>query len=1379
MSEPSVLMVPVHIDALVLRQDRAVVDALADFTRLPYSDGRRDVNSDIGYLSEAILTDPFANQSLRLPAGVHLHWALPDALTRATAADGGMAFPVVPNRWLVLRGQSGQAGYDAGWVVESDYLHPESAGAETGSATYPVDPGLGGVAKPFRHLGRVVPLAEWTADAPAERLAELTAVGYGEPTFAAFYPNCRNVFGLYDGDPSISTDGLRGMRYDIVGWYADGGQDYLTGLQHSVRWGGLEQATREVARWAVTLPVDAAYPTRMLCFGRLTFAPSGELTSVPPVAAPVTVAVGNSGPQALCAYLGDAVGGTDQLTAEEQLEAMLLAPTIEQGELDLGARFTQALHESGFVARAAGTLWTLRQESSVGAADAVQAGRRSAMSAALPEELTPALDRLEHALNALNVAQQAYDQATDEIGSLGDQLFADWYRYMICAYPPAGTGEDYPDIDEVRLFIERRVLSELQTRVLATGLVENVPDSGGAVTPTAVDTNPNAAAAAVALAAGQVRAALAQLNGSPGVADAGLVYRVQPVEAPRFWEPAEPAVLLAGAAMSPTLRHGQDGRMRSDGLLDCHAVTGIPATPATADEAAGLSRVIDSLAATDGQDQIGFRTWTEQDWHAQLLSWAVEALPIPSGPGGDYPPDYLTSTHRLADDEPELRLRDDQGTLSAAATVYSGTSILTPYAQNLQVRRLAGYVTGIYQQELGLPAMSDDEAVVFLADAANLATVQAWLATKPSGPTPDPVATALRALEHLQTTPSLSQSLGGFNEALLTRRQTLQLDVADPLGFDDYRRFSATVRPFVQGPAPGEPAPPGGVLLPPYLRGHNRSAAAPLGTFQPVRSGALRVRRLRLLDAFGRVLDLQWDRVVASRLLPASADGDLISLPPRFVQPARLGFRWLSADLGDVQLTELASHTPICGWVLPNHLEESLMFFRPDGVALGSIDRGGRWQYAPGGVPVAPDQVVDQHLRGVITHLLGTGAAFLQNFHGAIDSALENIDPPNLTRQQETAVLIGRPLAIVRASVDLQLQGPPAVDQTWTALRRDLRSDTRQTAAVSGVQVPVRIGDFRQLGDGLVGFWQETADGLDITFNAPLSDPIDDPHIRTHADGEIAVLQSPGSPAHTLTMLVDPRGAVHATCGVLPVKTIDIPAEQYTDALGRIEVTFTTGPILSSPHDVEVPLPTEQEHTWSWVEVAGSGWRRTWAYPTVDRQGFLDGLALALWARLVDRGVQWLQPTDETSAQVVAVADRAATTLAPWSSTVSAALEQVLGPPLAAATPIALADFGTAVAPAIGLPAWTRLAEAGVGWLVPVGATDGGADLARVSVGEAGAAASLPDPFTGMEDLLRSVLDRAQRRILQPGPAPGPRSNGAPQIREGWLSLRRLEQLAP
>jgi hypothetical protein len=47
----------------------------------------------------------------------------------------------------------------------------------------------------------------------------------------------------------------------------------------------------------------------------------------------------------------------------------------------------------------------------------------------LPPELA------EH-LNTLNDLQQAYDQADFEIESLRSQLFTDWYKYMLCAYPP-------------------------------------------------------------------------------------------------------------------------------------------------------------------------------------------------------------------------------------------------------------------------------------------------------------------------------------------------------------------------------------------------------------------------------------------------------------------------------------------------------------------------------------------------------------------------------------------------------------------------------------------------------------------------------------------------------------------------------------------------------------------------------------------------------------------------------------------------------------------------------------------------------------------------------------------------------------------------------
>jgi hypothetical protein len=1064
---------------------------------------------------------------------------------------------------------------------------------------------------------------------------------------------------------------------------------------------------------------------------------------------------------------------------------MLLAPRLEQGGPDIGARFTETLHEAGFVARPAGSLWTLRQESAPAAANAVSAARRVTASAALPTDLPSALDRLGHALNELNLAQQAYDRATDEIGALSEQLFSDWYRYMLCAYPPAGSGEDYPDIDSVRRLVERRGVPAVRAAVQAAGLVVNIPGDDATARPAAADGDPGSLASAVARAAEQVRTELAALAASPAMSDAELSHRMEQVEAPRYWEPAEPVVLLAGEALSASVGHGQDGRLRADGLLGCQAVAGVPAAPATAEEAVTLARVVGALAPADGGEQIGYRTWTSQDWHALLLAWEVEVRPTATAAGTEYPPGFLTDAYQLADDEPELRLRDGHGVLSPAATVHTGTSILTPYAQDLQVRRLAGYVMGIYQQEHQLPAMSEEDAAAYLAVPANLEQVRQWLAAKPvpAGPGPDPVATALAALTRLQAIPSLSQSLGGLNDALLTRRHTLQLDVADPLGFDDYRAFTAAVRPYVQGPAPGKPAAPDGALLPPYLSGHNRTAPQPLGTFQPVRSGAFRVLRLRLLDAFGRVLDLHWDRVIASHLLPASAGGDLITLPPRFVPPARLNFRWLSADLGDQQLTELASHSPVCGWVLPNHFAESLAFYQADGTALGSIDRTGHWQFAPGAVPVSPEQVTDPHLGAVISYLLGKGPAFLRNFHGAVDSALERIDPPNLTRQQDTAVLVGRPLAVVRASVDLQLQGLPAADQTWTALRRDLRSGTRQTAGLAGVLVPVRIGDYRQLSDGLVGYWVETPDGFGDVFNAPLSEPVGDPGIRTHAGREIAILQSPSSPAQTLTMLVDPRGSLHATCGVLPVKTIDIPAEQYADALGRIEVTFATGPILSPARDVEVPLPAGQEDAWSWVEATPTGWRRTWTQPTVDRQAFLDGLARALWDRLTDRTVQWLRPVsgDPPAAAVVAVPDRVATSLAPWPAGIAAALDQILDP--ASRTLLTLADFAAAAAPVIGGPAWDRLLEPAAGWLSPADPTPPGADgpveLARVTVGEAAAAPSLPDPVTGLEAVLRSVLDLTQRRILRPAPVPGPHSAGAQQIREGWLSLRRLEGVTP
>jgi hypothetical protein len=121
-----ILMVPIHLDALYLKKDRSVVETMADFSRLPYFDGKRDINPDVANLSEEILSQPFEDRGLQLQAGVHPHCALPDDLTRGFRPRNGsgnenersISFPCVPNRWLITRTDG--SGGRRQWVVDGE-----------------------------------------------------------------------------------------------------------------------------------------------------------------------------------------------------------------------------------------------------------------------------------------------------------------------------------------------------------------------------------------------------------------------------------------------------------------------------------------------------------------------------------------------------------------------------------------------------------------------------------------------------------------------------------------------------------------------------------------------------------------------------------------------------------------------------------------------------------------------------------------------------------------------------------------------------------------------------------------------------------------------------------------------------------------------------------------------------------------------------------------------------------------------------------------------------------------------------------------------------------------------------------------------------------
>ena len=75
-------MVPLHVDLLHLPDKEVVAAPTANFSRLPYTTTAEDVNPQFANISEEVRSIPFEDQTLSLGRGVHLHWALPDALTQ-------------------------------------------------------------------------------------------------------------------------------------------------------------------------------------------------------------------------------------------------------------------------------------------------------------------------------------------------------------------------------------------------------------------------------------------------------------------------------------------------------------------------------------------------------------------------------------------------------------------------------------------------------------------------------------------------------------------------------------------------------------------------------------------------------------------------------------------------------------------------------------------------------------------------------------------------------------------------------------------------------------------------------------------------------------------------------------------------------------------------------------------------------------------------------------------------------------------------------------------------------------------------------------------------------------------------------------------------
>jgi len=962
----------------------------------------------------------------------------------------------------------------------------------------------------------------------------LTAIGFGVPSFATFYPQCHSVFGFYDGD--IKNSFPDNLRYSVIGWYSDPNDDFLK--KH------LDQ---------VKNPPQAELQ-RTFCYGVVT-------RSIQEYASETKkIAIGNTGVEALSAYLAtELAGGQNPQKAliEEQLDFLSVQPRLVGNILDLDAKLLEGLHESEFNAVYGGSQWIIQKDLPQNNTSRLPQEKAKVK---LPPELAGKLGEL-------NRLQREYDRTAQEITDIQQQISSNWSTYILHPQSPE-TARQFSETGDIQLLNEKiadskRLLDNLEPKRKA---LEND---------------------------------ISQHNQQEGAEH----YILKQTAAARYWQPKEPVVLIVGEGEPAFVKMMEEP-------LECKTVQG------NVDEQTVTKQTLDNIL----QEVDRLPALAEPQPWSIFLEWEVEFLPLSAGssqerglaslaPGAAnkesgqlYPRDFITRNFALTKKAVELhpKRKPVQRAVEAPGRgrpidkpekpepgekpvesnqIYFGSSILTPHAGIQLKQSIAGYLQTLIDApkkeapvSRGLLAGSatwHDRLSRFKPEAADRERFQEWLSEKIddisrdyeaglkpargiSAPqrSPDPISTFLNAFKTLQNQDFLSQALSGFND-LLIHRQTPQLSSADPLSLSE----------------PG--------------------ASRPANEFNPIRAGTMRLLHLRLVDTFGRRKELPCDEVIASEHLRGPADGqNRVTLPPRLVQPARLNFRWLAAGSGIQAQDEMNAHpatNPVYGWLLPNFLDNSLMVYDQAGVALGSLAAvpDVQWKPAPGSSTARVEEIANSTLKKVIQHLSNpvNPKGFLEGFIHTMDDALENITPDHPDEPVGLALLMGHPIAVVRAALWLEVFGRPAIRQDWSATRPPLNPAARDRHSFGGVSFPVRLGEAKQLNDGLIGYWLDNELGeLKDSFCAPLTLAVD-------------------NPPKTLIMLLDPHGKVHATCGILPVKAIDIPADQYSDLLEHLAVTFLAGPILTDRSVIKLPMPAEPGYSWTWLDRREGTWKEV-SHPT-------------------------------------------------------------------------------------------------------------------------------------------------------------------------------------
>lgn len=1113
----------------------------------------------------AVIEKPLFSQTGGRAPGVYLHWSLPSCFTQGIQEDDtkDITYRLAPNRWAVIRIWIPDSRTDAGgdfqnsspdrqdapqkahvktFLVESDVLNrtPSEEFSTGPSWPWPEDP-----AQPFRFLGRAFPMEKEVL--PADSHIRLTAVSPVSPFFAAYAPACDSVFSFYDDLPAEGLEHIN-LTYLVCGWYQEDGEP---------------EPFKEIESWdeleaAFGLTGDSpALPSRTLCHGLLdqihwingnTLYHSGIPDDPEPgtVSEMPVIGAGNNSSEALAALMA----GNDTGEAERLMTLML--QNLEQ-DLDRRQGLIKAeedLHHTKFgveqTIRVTGIhkigdseditrdKWTAKPDSSV--------KPESSGNSGCQESTAPPSSAFMEQLSALRQMQRDLWQHYAVFLQKQREIYENWYLHL------------YSDPPYDSIYFKAASLSIEDAHLQMNALKQE--------------------AEAVTLEKDRLR-----------LPDG---YEFFDEREEPFYIPTEPSLVLSQSApVNGPLTDTEDSPLFC--RVSGEAVTGLSLT--------GVAGKTVDLSGEELLSNVYLSPLVPDDLKEEIDALISEAVVLSTGfslflAGQAFAKAGITpSGEALALLKTRIEAAQNcggrtnplvMGTLPDSCALNRFAPCWYPLILEWQANYYPDMKLLSEAPDLGRWELVDGDYLyvctqkpdpVITADNAYPVQGRLFISNHAQMTVQSLVKRRFAGQENLKqavrSTDRLSQALDGFNSFLLMKEHDL------PPAF------------FLRSPE--EQAM---LDLISELDG-SLLGDRPVfdGLFSPIRGGFLSLSRLRIVDALGRFQDIFYPDLYASEnFLAPGAENPVhhLMLPPRLVQPSRLSAQFLKT--GGTALTESSfplSATPVCGFLLPNLLDHSIVVYYPDGTPAGSLNlvetgTGIRFDSPPGkprSTEIPAD--LDPDIRAFLCELSAAGPKALQELVEYISGIQLYTQPPSHT--PEDIEYIGKPLAMVRLLTRLELYGDA---EKYRHADGGEIPDKTGRANVRAARFPMEAGNLKNPADGLAGFFED-GDYSRFHVYPELSGSLSSPYFvsghRVHL--------SPDSkaPAKILTLLLDPWSDITLTTGILPVRTLSIPRELVAEALQNIEVTFFSSPILTGSEEITIPVPHSDEIAFFWEAAQADG----------------------------------------------------------------------------------------------------------------------------------------------------------------------------------------------